>query len=104
MAEKNIREKQSARLGLIGARKQAGYSQTKLAKEAMMSRSQLAALEIGLRNANDDTWKRLKKILKVKSVEELWEKYTYVDGWFIGDDGNKIKDNAYFDKEDYTDE
>lgn len=99
MAEKNIREKQCARLGLIGARKQAGYSQNSLAKEAMMSRSQLAALEIGLRNANDDTWKRLKKILKVKSVEELWEKYTYKDGWFIGDDGSKIKDDTYFDKE-----
>lgn len=99
MAEKNIRDKQCARLGLIGARKQAGYSQSELAKEAMMSRGQLAALEVGMRNASDDTWKRLKKILRVKSVEELWEKYTFVDGWFIGDDGNKIKDNSFFIKD-----
>ena len=96
MAELNIRDKHDCRLGLIGARKQAGYSQNKLAKEAMMSRSQLAAMELGTRGANDATWKLLKKILKVKSVEELWEKYTYKDGWFIGDDGSKIKDDTYF--------
>lgn len=95
MAEIDIRLKKCCRLGLIGARKQAGYSQSKLAKEASMSRSQLAAMELGTRGANDDTWKILKKILRVKSVEEIWEKYKYKDGWFIGDDGTKIKDDSY---------
>lgn len=102
MNELNIRNK-SCRLGLIGARKNMGYSQARLAKLANMSRSQLAAMEIGLRNANDDTWKILKKLLRVKSVEEIWEIYTYKDGWFIGDDGSKIKDMLYDNRQNNKD-
>lgn len=97
MAELDIRVKPNIRLGLVGARKQAGFTQEQLAEKAFMSRSQLAALEIGIRNANEETWKQLKVALKVKSVEELWEKFNYDKntGYFVGDDGTKIKDPSY---------
>lgn len=109
MAELDIRSKKNIRLGLIGARKNAGLTQLELSNKAFMSRSQLAALELGTRNANDNTWKELKKVLKVKSVEELWERYTYSEGWFIGDDGNKIRDPKHIkltkvDEDIYDDE
>lgn len=92
MAELDIRDKKGIRLGLIGARKQAGLTQKQLSDKVLISRSQLAAVELGIRNANDDTWKKLKKELMVKSVEEIWEKYDYIDGFFVGDDGSKIRD------------
>ena len=97
MAELDIRVKPNIRLGLIGARKQAGFTQEQLAKKAFMSRSQLAALEIGTRNANEETWKQLKVALRVRSVEELWEKFNYNkdNGYFVGDDGTKIKDPSF---------
>jgi len=97
MAELDIRVKPNLRIGLVGARKQAGMTQQQLAEKVFMSRSQLAALEIGIRNACEDTWKSLKKELKVKSVEELWERFTYdkETGYFIGDDGSKIKDPTF---------
>lgn len=97
MAELDIRLKPNIRIGLVGARKQAGMTQQQLAEKAFMSRSQLAALELGIRNACEDTWKTLKKELKVKSVEELWEKFNYdkEKGLFIGDDGTKIKDPSF---------
>jgi len=100
MAELDIRDKEGIRLGLIGARKNARLTQSELAKRVYISRSHLASLELGTRNASDDVWKRLKKELRVKSVEELWERFTYKEGYFHGDDGNKIKDPKYFK---YTD-
>lgn len=99
--EYDIRDKANIRLGLIAARKNASMTQQQLADKAFMSRSQLAAVELGTRNPCDDTWKRIKVVLKVKSVEELWEKYTYKEGMFIGDDGGKIKDPRY-EKQQYV--
>ena len=96
MNEINIRDKEGCRLGLIGARKNMGLTQQKLAERANISRSLLAQLELGLCNASDDIWKALKRETFVRSVEEIWEKYTYVDGYFIGDDGSRIRDKAYF--------
>lgn len=101
MAEMDIRDKPGIRLGLVGARKLAGMTQQQLADKAYMSRSQLAAIELGVRGASPKTWKILKVLLKVKSVEELWEQYTYKDGWFIGDEGNKIKDSRKCEEESF---
>lgn len=97
MAEYDIRNKPGVRLGLVAARKQLGLTQQELADMVYMSRSQYAAIELGIRGASTKTWKLLKEALKVRNVEELWERYTYNDGWFIGDEGRKIKD-AYYKK------
>lgn len=94
MAEYDIRNKPGVRLGLVAARKQLGLTQQELANRALMSRSQLAAIELGTRDANTETWKRLKMVLKMGKVEELWERYNYVDGQFVGEYGTKIKDSA----------
>lgn len=98
MYEKDIRDKGGCRIGLIGARKYRKLTQQELADKAHVSRSLIAKLETGDSNASDDIWKMLKKILDVKSVEEIWEKYVYRAGYFIGDDGTEIRDDSYFDK------
>ncbi len=97
MAEIDIRSAPNIRLGLIGARKARNLTQQELADICQMSRSHLGAMEMGSRNASDDTWKLLKKHLKVRYVEELWERYTYDEntGVFMGDDGNRIRDPRY---------
>ena len=56
LAELDIREKKGIRSDLIGARKRARLTQSELAKRVSISRSHLANLELGLRNASDDVW------------------------------------------------
>ena len=56
LAELDIREKKGIRSGFIGARKKARLTQGELAKRVSISRSHLANLELGLRNASDDVW------------------------------------------------
>ena len=94
MPEYDIRCKPGVRLGLLGARKLARLTQQELANRVFISRSQYVAIELGTRDTSTETWKRLKEVLRVGKVEELWERYEYKDGWFIGEYGTKIKYGA----------
>ena len=97
MAELDIRVKPDVRIGLIGARKNMGLNQQQLADLVYMSRSHLAALELGTNNGGEDTWKELCKILKIKNPNDIWQKYNYNKdtGKFKGDCGGEIDDPLF---------
>ena len=92
MNERDIRNKPNCRIGLIGARKNKGLTQKQLADKIHVSRSLINLLELGECGASQEIWLMLKKELMSRSVEELWRRYNYKDGYFIDDEGNKIKD------------
>lgn len=88
----DIRTYPRARLGLLGARYNMKMTQQDLADRVPIARSVISELERGKRDTSTRTWLRLKEILCVGSVEEIWETYRYENGVFIGSEGTIIKD------------
>ena len=91
MTDLDLSKYNNSRFGLIAARRSRNMTQQELADSIGYSRSMIAGLETDGRGASEDVWKRLKKVLQVRYVEEIWEKYTYVNGRFVGDDGSIIE-------------
>lgn len=88
----DIRKYPGARLGLIGARKNLGLTQQELADKVPLARSVITELERGKRDTSSSTWLKLKEILMVGSVEEIWETFNYIKGSFVGSEGRVIED------------
>lgn len=87
---KDLREREGVRLGLIGARHNLSLSTTELSKITGINQGHISKIELGDVNLSEDGWKILKKALHVRYVEEIWERYTYKQGVWYGDDGSVI--------------